>query len=186
MSATASLRQTLVQSAATPLTRRVPSRNGTRCVTCRVLLEQPRGNGRSTAGARLEFGAPPLHATPPLKSNGNPLSICPGRGEGAIALLLKTPLERVTRNATNREPGAPAPFRAHLVGDGARARRVVRLDHRLGDADAHAGEDARPAPIIRPATERPGIRLHGRAPARPERAPPSYGRSDPGHTLPGA
>ena len=54
MSATAALQQTMALLAATSLTRRVPSRDGTRCVTPRVLLEQPRGN-RSTAGARVEF-----------------------------------------------------------------------------------------------------------------------------------
>ena len=55
MSATAALQQNDgALLAATSLTHRVPSRDGTRCVTPRVLLEQPRGN-RSTAGARVEF-----------------------------------------------------------------------------------------------------------------------------------
>src|SRR6266852_481770 len=39
------------QLAATPLTRRVPSRDGPRRVTSRVLLERPRGIRRSTARA---------------------------------------------------------------------------------------------------------------------------------------
>src|SRR5713226_8128086 len=60
-------RPSTAQLAATPLTRRVPSRDGTRCVTSRVLLERPRGIRRSTARARVRVPRPLLRPTLPLK-----------------------------------------------------------------------------------------------------------------------